>query len=397
MPQRAKGTAAGIPLLRDGLASSADWRRLATAFYARVGRDPLLRPLFPGKTFHCAIEELAAFLTQIFGGPSGEVQRRWWISLKESHARFRIGPKEREAWMKNMDRTLDESAAEPVRRALKDFFSAASVYVVNTERLKLEDLEGGDVAREEIARGWESQLKLDETVERVRQGDTGAAIAIVESGTLKARFETDQASLTGLLDLMLASGEPAARNYARERLEKSPSLAGGRFAGRTLLHMACGRGDLEAVRLLLSLGANPNARDNGDHAPLYWLANGYRGAGGAQIVGALIASGAGVDDAGGVKRCTALHMAARRGAVETAAALLDHGAEIEARDSAGDTPLRRAINCGHAGLARLLVDRGASAHSTGSKGLTPVQAARTPQLKAALKGSQSPAPAGETR
>jgi hemoglobin len=44
-------------------------RELSKAFYTRVKRDPALRPLFPGKTLTCAIEEFAAFLVQFLGGP----------------------------------------------------------------------------------------------------------------------------------------------------------------------------------------------------------------------------------------------------------------------------------------------------------------------------------------
>src|ERR1700738_873910 len=40
---------------------------LATAFYAQVEQDPVLRPLFPS-TFTCAIEEFSAFLVQFLGG-----------------------------------------------------------------------------------------------------------------------------------------------------------------------------------------------------------------------------------------------------------------------------------------------------------------------------------------
>ena len=59
----------------------------------------------------------------------------------------------------------------------------------------------------------------------------------------------------------------------------------------------------------------------------------------------------------GVKRCTALHMAARRVNVDVIAALLDGGADIEARDSAGETPLRRAVNCNKVWAAKLLLER----------------------------------------
>jgi hypothetical protein len=46
--------------LHQAIGGTATWRRLAVAFYSHVDRDPLLRPLFPGKTLHCAIEELTA-------------------------------------------------------------------------------------------------------------------------------------------------------------------------------------------------------------------------------------------------------------------------------------------------------------------------------------------------
>src|SRR5579859_5256626 len=109
-------------------------RKLSVAFYARVKRDPVLRPLFPGKTMKCAIEEFAAFLVQFLGGPSEDSQRRWWLSLRESHLRFKIGQKERAAWMANMIETLEEAPIEePSRRALRGFFEQSSAYVVNQE------------------------------------------------------------------------------------------------------------------------------------------------------------------------------------------------------------------------------------------------------------------------
>jgi ankyrin repeat protein len=86
-----------------------------------------------------------------------------------------------------------------------------------------------------------------------------------------------------------------------------------------------------------------------------------------------------------VKRCTALHMAARRGNVEVAAALLDCGADIEARDSLGETPLRRAVNCNKTEVAALLLSRGADRNSIGSKRLTPLRAARSDAMKRLLQ------------
>ncbi len=62
-------------------------------------------------------------------------------------------------------------------------------------------------------------------------------------------------------------------------------------------------------------------------------------------------------------------------------ALLDGGADIEARDSAGDTPLRRAVNCNKVEAAKLLLARGADPHSKGSRSLTPAGAARSSEMK----------------
>jgi ankyrin repeat protein len=111
------------------------------------------------------------------------------------------------------------------------------------------------------------------------------------------------------------------------------------------------------VELLLSLGADPGATDGGGHTPLYTVANECTHAGGANVVRALVSHGADVNAKGGVTRCTPLHMAARRGNVEIAEALLQCGADIEARDSKGDTPLRRALNCKKPQVAAVLAAR----------------------------------------
>src|SRR5262249_20400799 len=124
--------------------------------------------------------------------------------------------------------------------------------------------------------------------------------------------------------------------------------------------------------------------DDGGHTPLYSVANECQSPGGASVVHVLIRAGANVHACDGVKRCTALHMAARRGNVEIAEALLGSGADIEARDILGDTPLRRAVNCGQTAVAGLLISRGADVHSSGSKGLTPVRAARSVAMKRLL-------------
>jgi ankyrin repeat protein len=174
-------------------------------------------------------------------------------------------------------------------------------------------------------------------------------------------------------------------NYVQEILTRDAALLQEHYAGRTLLHEAAAAGTLAILELLLSFGADPNAKDGGGHTPLYSVGNECAVTGSADIVRALIRAGAKVDANDGVKHCTALHMAARRGNVEVAEALLDCGADIEARDSLGETPLRRAVNCNKFEAAALLVSRGADIHSKGSKGATPCLAARTIAMKRLLQ------------
>jgi ankyrin repeat protein len=78
-------------------------------------------------------------------------------------------------------------------------------------------------------------------------------------------------------------------------------------------------------------------------------------------------------------------MAARRGNEEVARALLDCGANIEARDSVGDTPLRRAVNCDKIRVASLLLAKGSDVRCVGSKGITPLPAARSAGMKHLLQ------------
>jgi hemoglobin len=369
-----------LPDVHRTVGGTEAWRRLSTAFYSRVDRDPRIRHLFPGKTLHCAIEELTAFLVQLFGGPSGDTQRRWWLSLRESHQRLTIRQEERAAWMENMAGALEDAAIEePLRGALREFFERSSAHVVNS---------GGSVAaapdrpddaiRREIARRWARQCGLDEVVAAIRGGEAERAIALASG------LQLDSSVRAGLLGMMMGSGNAALLAYVRERVGSDSALVRERYASRTLLHEASAQGNAAMVELLLRLGADAGERTAGSHTALYCLANEHRGSGGGDVVRLLVGSGAEVNASDGVKRCTPLHMAARRGHVEIAEALLDCGAEIDPRDSLGDTPLRRSVNCDKIPVAALLIARGANVRSIGNKGRTPSQAARSSGMKRLL-------------
>jgi len=334
--------------LLEALGGEEGCRILSAAFYRRVGRDPVLRPLFPGKSLKCATEEFAAFLIQFLGGDEQQTQRRWWLSLRESHARFRIGPAERQAWLQHMTATLDASSLdEPARGALRQFFEHSSAYILGEETAGRLD--------EELSERWDGQRALDDAIAAIAGGRDREAMVLSE------RLVSRPSVFVGLLARIVPSGRAALIEFVRNAVERDPTLAARLSGGRTLLHYAAGAGCLAVVDTLLRLGADPGVPDSGGHTPLYSVANQCASDAGPEIVRALMRAGADVNACGGVMRATPLHMAARRGNVEIARALLDCGAALEARDRGGVTPLERSLNCRKAAVAQLLMARGAHA------------------------------------
>jgi len=330
--------------LLEALGGEEGCRRLSAAFYARVGTDPVLRPFFPGKSLRCATEEFAAFLIQFLGGDEKQTQYRWWLSLRESHARFQIGPNARRAWLRDMEATLDAAPLdEGTRNALGHFFSRSSAYVIGRDPTESD--------HEELAARWSEQRVLDSVIAAIVEGRDDETLA------LAPRFASRPSVFVGLLARMVQSGRARLIHFVIDAAESDPSLATRRFAGTSLLHFAAGAGCLEVVALLLRLGVDPNLQGRG-RTPLYCVANECASETGPEVVRALVRAGADVDACGGVTRATALHMAARRGHVEIARALLDSGAAVNARDRKGDTPLQRAINCRKNGITQLLLERG---------------------------------------
>lgn len=332
--------------LLDSIGGEAGCMRLSEAFYLRVAKDPVLRRLFPGKTLSCAIEEFAAFLIQFLGGDEDQTQRRWWLSLHESHARFQISAAERDAWLKDMRAVLDAAPLEAeTRDTLWQFFTHSSGYVVDTVAPAPKDAEM--VAR------WREQIKLDGVVAAIAAERDTEAIAAA------SRFAARPAVNVGVLTRMLRTGRPALIGYVTDAVANDASLIMRRFAGQTLLHYAAEFGSTKIVSMLLILGADANVHDNGGHTPLYRVANGCATEAGPWIVQALADAGADVNAATGVNRTTALHMAARRGHVDLARALIACGAKIDVRDRKGDTPLQRARNCRRLAVVQLLIEHGA--------------------------------------
>ncbi len=317
----------------DAIGGMPGCRRLAAAFYARVERDPVVRPLYP-KSLHCAVDAIAMFLAQQFGGPCEYSENRATLSLYESHLRFSIGPAERDAWLRDMMAAMDDvGIMEPERTGMAQFFDQASAYLINQPK----------------PNRVSGVLVLDDAIAALHRGDLERVSELAEH----PEYRRDRAAWAGLLGKMADSDAPRVLEFALARISADPGLAQERHGG-SLLRMAAGKGCLAIVELLLRLGVDPNAVDRYGHPPLYFVGNACRRETGPAVIRALVEAGATVNQQDRVKRCTPLHMAARRGNVAVAKALLECGADPGIRDIAGVTSLQRAINCRKPEVAALL-------------------------------------------
>lgn len=109
------------------------FRRIVGRFYELVAEDELLRPLYPGEDLRPAEERLRMFLVQYWGGPRTYSELRGHPRLRMRHAPFKIGPAERDAWLRCMRTAVDEAdLKEEHRVVLWDYLQWAANSMVNS-------------------------------------------------------------------------------------------------------------------------------------------------------------------------------------------------------------------------------------------------------------------------
>lgn len=93
----------------DAVGGEPTFRKIIARFYAEVAGDEVLRPLYPDEDLGPAEERLRLFLMQYWGGPHTYSDRRGHPRLRMRHAPFKVGPLQRDAWLRAMRIAVDEA------------------------------------------------------------------------------------------------------------------------------------------------------------------------------------------------------------------------------------------------------------------------------------------------
>ena len=120
----------------DEVGGAETFRAIVSTFYQLVREDEILRPLYPEDDLDGAEERLRMFLEQYWGGPRTYSDQRGHPRLRMRHAPFKVGPLERDAWLRCMhtaiaevdSRTLDDAH----RQVLLNYLEMAAQSMVNS-------------------------------------------------------------------------------------------------------------------------------------------------------------------------------------------------------------------------------------------------------------------------
>jgi len=110
------------------------FRAIVGRFYEEVAADEVLRPLYPEEDLGPAEDRLRMFLEQYWGGPRTYSDQRGHPRLRMRHAPYRVGPIERDAWLRAMRIAVDEAGLSQAHRdQLWQYMTYAAASMQNSD------------------------------------------------------------------------------------------------------------------------------------------------------------------------------------------------------------------------------------------------------------------------
>lgn len=104
---------------------------LVDRFYDGVETDAPLRAMYPDD-LEPGKRALALFLGQYFGGPTTYSDEKGHPRLRMRHVNFRIGPAERDGWVRHMTAAVEAAPIDQqAKTQMLDYFAMAAQHMIN--------------------------------------------------------------------------------------------------------------------------------------------------------------------------------------------------------------------------------------------------------------------------
>lgn len=178
----------------------------------------------------------------------------------------------------------------------------------------------------------------------------------------KQTFINDSEAPASLLHLICGKGNLDVVKYF---IEYGEDIWARSETGQTILHRACESGSLDTVVFLVGLGLDVNARDINEKTPLHVACTCNHDV----IFRYLVKSGGDVTSLDR-HQMSLLHIACEHGFGKIVACLLEQGASVSQRSREGYTPLHVASRENYPGIINSLVANGADVNEVTGKGTT---------------------------